>query len=72
MTESPTPPVTGVADIDAALAEVRLDGPVDQHHQELSAAVDGKRVHSGPFLLQYWQKPALCGMRSYFLTLLNQ
>lgn len=40
VTESPTPPVTGVADIDAALAEVRLDGPVDQHHQELSAAVE--------------------------------
>ncbi|MFT4108997.1 hypothetical protein [Propionicimonas sp.] len=43
MTESapvPEPPVTGVPEIDAALAAVRLDGPVAEHHAELSAAVE--------------------------------
>lgn len=34
------PPVTGVPEIDAALAAVRLDGPVGEHHQQLSAAVE--------------------------------
>ncbi len=36
----PAPPSTGVAEIDAALAAVRLDGPVGEHHQQLSAAVE--------------------------------
>jgi len=37
----PTPcPDTGVPEIDAALADVRLDGPVSEHHQQLSAAVE--------------------------------
>ena len=40
MTEPSQPPTTGVADIDAALAQVRLDGPVSEHHQVLSAAVE--------------------------------
>lgn len=44
MTEPATPPaeppVTGVPEIDAALAAVRLDGPVSEHHQQLSAAVE--------------------------------
>lgn len=40
VTEPAIPPVTGVPDIDTALAAVRLDGPVDQHHQQLSAAVE--------------------------------
>ncbi|WP_377105283.1 hypothetical protein [Propionicimonas sp. T2.31MG-18] len=44
MTEPQTPaaepPVTGVAEIDDALAAVRLDGPVSEHHQQLSAAVE--------------------------------
>lgn len=43
MTE-PTPPtqqpVTGVPEIDTALAAVRLDGPVAGHHAQLSAAVE--------------------------------
>lgn len=34
------PPVTGVPGIDAALAAVRLDGPVGEHHQQLSTAVE--------------------------------
>lgn len=36
----PPPPVTGVPEIDSALADVRLDGPVAAHHQQLSAAVE--------------------------------
>ncbi len=39
-TAAPEPPVTGVPEIDAALASVRLDGPVGDHHQQLSAAVE--------------------------------
>ncbi|MFZ0529849.1 MAG: hypothetical protein WAL91_04860 [Propionicimonas sp.] len=34
------PPVTGVPAIDAVLAAVRLDGPVSEHHAELSDAVE--------------------------------
>ena len=40
MTEPSVPPVTGVPEIDAALADVRLDGPVGEHHQQLAAAVE--------------------------------
>ena len=40
MTEPSQPPTTGVSDIDEALARVRLDGPVADHHQQLSAAVE--------------------------------
>lgn len=37
----PSPaPVTGVPEIDAALAALSLDGPVGEHHQQLSAAVE--------------------------------
>ena len=39
-TPTPEPPATGVPQIDAALAAVRLDGPVDGHHQQLAAAVE--------------------------------
>ena len=39
-TPTPEPPTTGVPQIDAALAAVRLDGPVDGHHQQLAAAVE--------------------------------
>jgi hypothetical protein len=39
-TPVPAAPTTGVAEIDAALAAVRLDGPVGEHHQQLSAAVE--------------------------------
>lgn len=39
-TPTPEPPTTGVPEIDAALAAVRLDGPVGEHHQQLSAAVE--------------------------------
>jgi hypothetical protein len=39
-TPAAEPPVTGVAEIDEALAAVRLDGPVSEHHQQLSAAVE--------------------------------
>lgn len=38
--ERPAPPTTGVPEIDAALAAVTLDGPVAEHHQQLSAAVE--------------------------------
>jgi hypothetical protein len=34
------PPTTGVPEIDEALAAVRLDGPVTEHHQQLAAAVE--------------------------------
>lgn len=34
------PPTTGVPEIDAALAAVRLDGPVGGHHEQLAAAVE--------------------------------
>ncbi len=37
---TPPPPVTGVPEIDTALADVRLDGPVTEHHQQLAAAVE--------------------------------
>jgi hypothetical protein len=37
---SAQPPVTGVPEIDEALAAVRLDGPVTEHHQQLAAAVE--------------------------------
>ena len=40
VTEPAPPPTTGVPDIDTALAEVDLDGPVADHHQQLSAAVE--------------------------------
>jgi len=40
VTEPATPPTTGVPDIDAALTQVYLDGPVADHHQQLSAAVE--------------------------------
>jgi hypothetical protein len=40
VTEPATPPTTGVPDIDAALTQVNLDGPVADHHQQLSAAVE--------------------------------
>jgi hypothetical protein len=36
----PVPPVTGVPEIDEALAAVQLDGPVGEHHQQLAAAVE--------------------------------
>lgn len=39
-TPAPEPPTTGVAEIDAALASVRLDGPVEEHHQQLAASVE--------------------------------
>lgn len=39
-TTSAQPPVTGVPEIDEALAAVRLDGPVAEHHQQLAAAVE--------------------------------
>ncbi len=39
-TTSAQPPVTGVSEIDEALAAVRLDGPVAEHHQQLAAAVE--------------------------------
>lgn len=41
-TSTPTspPPNTGVPEIDTALAAVRLDGPVSEHHEQLSAAVE--------------------------------
>ena len=39
-TPVPEPPTTGVPEVDAALAAVRLDGPVEEHHQQLSAAVE--------------------------------
>ena len=40
VTEPSQPPTTGVPEIDEALAQVRLDGPVADHHQQLSAAVE--------------------------------
>ena len=40
VTEPSQPPITGVPEIDEALAQVRLDGPVADHHQQLSAAVE--------------------------------
>lgn len=40
VTEPASPPTTGVPEIDAALAEVRLDTPVSEHHQQLSTAVE--------------------------------
>jgi hypothetical protein len=40
VTEPETPPRTGVPDIDAALAEIQLDGPVAEHHAQLSVAVE--------------------------------
>lgn len=39
-TTSAQPPTTGVPEIDDALAAVRLDGPVAEHHQQLAAAVE--------------------------------
>jgi len=49
VTESPKPPTTGVPDIDEALAQVNLDGPVADHHQQLSAAVEAlQRALSTP------------------------
>lgn len=39
-TPAPEPPITGVPEVDAALAAVRLDGPLGEHHQQLSAAVE--------------------------------
>ena len=38
--EPAPPPATGVAEIDAALARLSLDGPVGEHHEQLSAAVE--------------------------------
>lgn len=35
-----TPPQTGVAEIDQALAQLNLTGPVSEHHHQLSAAVE--------------------------------
>lgn len=40
VTQPEPPPVTGVPEIDEALAQVNLDGPVVDHHQQLSAAVE--------------------------------
>jgi hypothetical protein len=40
VTQPSQPPTTGVPDIDEALAKVNLDGPVADHHQQLSAAVE--------------------------------
>jgi len=40
VTEPATPPPTGAPDIDEVLARVNLDGPVSEHHQQLSAAVE--------------------------------
>jgi hypothetical protein len=40
VTEPAAPPTTGIPEIDDALARVNLDGPVADHHQQLSAAVE--------------------------------
>lgn len=40
VTQTSQPPTTGVPEIDEALAQVDLDGPVADHHQQLSAAVE--------------------------------
>ena len=40
VTEPAQTPTTGIAEIDEALAQVNLDGPVADHHQQLSAAVE--------------------------------
>jgi len=40
VTEPALPPTTGVPQIDEALAQVNLEGPVAEHHQQLSTAVE--------------------------------
>lgn len=35
-----TPPATGVPEIDQALAGLSLNGPVSEHHEQLSTAVE--------------------------------
>jgi hypothetical protein len=40
VTQPEPPPTSGVPEIDEALAQVRLDGPVAEHHQQLSTAVE--------------------------------